>query len=80
MFFFYLNNTSNLTQMIDGVSYDLTQGANNDMFHCKSCLVEICNYFDKDTMKERCNMDNYVQWKKDLIKDLRKWDSAYQKH
>ena len=50
------------------------------MANCKECLVEIYNELGPEKKEEKCTVENYNQWKKDLIKLLKKWDQLYMKH
>ena len=42
--------------------------------------MEIYNELGPEMKEEKCTIDSYNQWKKDLIKLLKKWDQLYVKH
>lgn len=65
---------------IDGVTYEITNNTQVEMWNCKSKLVEIFNYLDPGMMDMQLQPDTYVSWKKELIKLLKEWDKLYTKH
>lgn len=67
-------------KFIDGVTYEITNGTQVEMWNCKSKLVELFNYLDPGMMDMQLNPDSYVSWKKELIKMLKEWDKLYTKH
>lgn len=67
-------------KFIDGVTYEITNGTQVEMWNCKSKLVEIFNFLDPGMMEMQLQADSYVSWKKELIKLLKEWDKLYTKH
>lgn len=50
------------------------------MYHCREILVEVYTELDPKEKEEKCTVDNYITWKKDISKLLKRWDQAYVKH
>lgn len=67
-------------KFIDGVTYEITNNTQVEMWNCKSKLVEIFNFLDPGMMEMQLQADSYVSWKKELIKLLKEWDKLYTKH
>lgn len=65
---------------IDGVTYEITNATQVEIWNCKSKIVEIYNYVDPGMMEMQLTHETYVSWKKDLIKLLKEWDKLYVKH
>ena len=65
---------------IDGVKYPISNAAQVELWTCKSKIVEIYNTLDAGMMDMQCSKDNWQQWRKDLVKLLKEWDSNYIKH
>ena len=66
--------------VIDGKLYPISNTANVENFNCRQALFEIHNLFDEGRMSMEVSPDNYLQWKKDLAKAFKAWDSNYNKH
>lgn len=65
---------------IDGVTYEITNNTQVEMWNCKSKLVELYNTLDPSMMEMQVTHETYVTWKKDLVKMLKEWDKLYTKH
>ena len=65
---------------IDGVTYEITNSTQVEMWNCKSKLVEIYNTLDPSMMEMQVTSDSYNTWKKDLVKMLKEFDKLYTKH
>lgn len=65
---------------IDGVTYEITNSTQVEIWNCKSKIVEIFNYTDPSMMEMNLTHENYITWKKDLIKLLKEFDKLYVKH
>lgn len=65
---------------IDGVTYDITNNTQVEIWNCKSKIVEIFNYLDPGMMEMQLTHETYISWKKELIKLLKEWDKLYMKH
>ena len=65
---------------IDGTLYEISNAAMVDTWNCKESLVEIYEYLDSSRVAGECNYENYLSWKKDLMKMLKEWDKIYNKH
>ena len=65
---------------IDGTLFEISNGAMVDTWNCKESLVEIYEYLEPGRVDGECNFENYMGWKKDLMKMLKEWDKAYNKH
>jgi hypothetical protein len=65
---------------IDGITYEISNSTQVEMWNCKSKIVEIFNYLDPGMMEMQLNVDTYVSWKKELVKLLKEWDKLYTKH
>lgn len=65
---------------IDGVTYDITNATQVEIWNCKSKIVEIFNYIEPSMMDMTLTFDTYITWKKDLVKLLKEWDVLYMKH
>jgi len=69
-----------LTVTIDGITYDVSNGATVDIYGCKSCITDIVTMLDDKNMEVTCSSDNWTSFRKDLIKALKDWDGKYLKH
>lgn len=65
---------------IDGVTYDITNSSQVEIWNCRAKIVEIFNYLDPGMMEIQLTHDTYISWKKELIKMLKEWDKIYLKH
>lgn len=65
---------------IDGVTYDITNNTQVEIWNCKSKIVEIFNYLDPGMMEMQLTHETYISWKKELIKMLKEFDKMYLKH
>lgn len=68
------------TIKIDGTAYEISNGAQVDMWNCKGAICEVYAFLDAGTVDMNCAFDTYQQWKKDLLKLLKEWDKLYVKH
>ena len=75
MFFAKVENIN-----IDGTLYEISNAAMVDTWNCKECIVEIYEYLDSNRADTECNFETYSAWKKELMKMLKEWDKAYNKH
>ena len=66
--------------VIDGVTFEVTNSANNDHFDCKEKFMNIFmlleQYYDDDTL----NKDTLAAFKKELISKLKDFERKYVKH
>ena len=69
-----------LTVTIDGITYDVSNGATVDIYGCKSSITDIVNQLDDKNMEMTSSIDNWTSFIKDLIKSLKYWDAKYLKH
>jgi hypothetical protein len=65
---------------IDGTMYLISNPAQVEMWVCKTSIVDIYNYMDPDTVENDRSVDNYMAWRKELIKLCKDWDKNYCKH
>jgi hypothetical protein len=65
---------------IDGVTYDITNNTQVEIWNCKGKIVEIFNYLEPQMMEMQLTHETYISWKKELIKHLKEWDKLYIKH
>lgn len=65
---------------IDGVSYEITNGTQVEIWNCKQMLYDIYQTLDMSMWEINVTPDTYLQWKKDLIKLLKEFDKLYVKH
>ena len=65
---------------IDGVTFDITNATQVELWTCKSKIVEIYLYLDPSMMEMQLTQDTYISWKKELIKHLKEFDRLYVKH
>jgi hypothetical protein len=65
---------------IDGVTYDITNATQVEIWNCRARLVEIYNTLDPSMMDMQLTHETYITWKKDLIKIFKEWDKQYLKH
>lgn len=66
--------------VIDGVTYDISNTTQVEIWNCKSAVVEIWNHFDQGLFEMKCTVEEYITWRKDLIKMLKELDKLYIKH
>lgn len=66
--------------VIDGVTYEVTNSANNDHFACKESFMNIFmlleQYYDGDELTP----DNLASFKKELTGKLKEFERKYVKH
>ena len=66
--------------VIDGVTYEVTNSANNDHFACKESFMNIMmlleQYYDGDELTP----DNLAAFKKELTGKLKEFERKYVKH
>ena len=79
MFFEKLTDTPP-TFMIDGVKYAFENTHVTEIWNCKEAIVDIFNYLDPEMLDTSRDCQNYLAWKKDLVKKLKEWDKVYAKH
>jgi len=65
---------------IDGVTYEISNTTQVEIWNCKSTMVEIWNIFDSGMLEMKLTAEEYIAWKKDLIKVLKEFDKLYLKH
>jgi uncharacterized protein YdiU (UPF0061 family) len=65
---------------IDGVTYEITNGTQVEIWNCRQLLVDIYQVIDPSMMEMSLTPDSYVTWKKDLVKNLKEFDKVYMKH
>eukprot|EP00347_Sterkiella_histriomuscorum_P002631 403367399 len=65
---------------IDGITYDITNNTQVEIWNCKSKIVEIFNSLDPSMMEMQLTHETYISWKKELIKMLKEFDKMYLKH
>jgi hypothetical protein len=65
---------------IDGVTYEISNSTQVEIWNCKGKLVELFNTLDPSMMEMQLTHETYVVWKKDLVKMLKEWDKLYTKH
>jgi hypothetical protein len=65
---------------IDGVTYEITNATQVEMWNCKTKIVDIFIYLDPEMMEMQVKPDTYVSWKKELVKHLKEFDKLYTKH
>ena len=65
---------------IDGTVYPVSMGAMNDTFGCKEMMSDIYQMFDPSTVEVQCTHEEYLSWKKDIMKKCKEWDKMYAKH
>lgn len=69
-----------MTIEIDGIKYEVSNGAIVDIYGCKLCIFEITTLLDEKNMEVTCSSENWTSFRKDLIKALKDWDGKYLKH
>lgn len=65
---------------IDGVTYDISNNTQVEIWNCKGKIVEIFNCLDPGMMEMQLTHETYISWKKELIKMLKEFDKMYLKH
>ena len=65
---------------IDGVTYEISNGTQVEIWNCKQQIFDIYTYVEPDMMNMQLNADTYTSWKKELIKYLKDFDKLYVKH
>lgn len=65
---------------IDGVRYELTNKTKEECYNYKMKIAEIYEYFNPDNYDMTRTQENYIEWKKELIKHLKEFDKMYVKH
>ena len=65
---------------IDGITYDISNTSQVELWNCKEAIVGIYNFLDDGTIEMTQTPETYVSWRKDLIKLLKEWDRLYMKH
>lgn len=65
---------------IAGKNYDISNNAKQDMWNCRTCLVELYNFFDPASIETNCTFETFQQWKKELFKHCKEWDKLYTRH
>lgn len=68
------------TIKIDGTLYEISNGAQVEMWTCKSAIVDIYNELDSFNLESKMEVSQYQMFKKDIIKKLKEWDKVYMKH
>lgn len=63
---------------IDGVVYEISLSSKTDMFNNRMSLYEIKQHFENSYNDRDAN--NYIQFKKDLVKLLKVFEKGYTKH
>lgn len=67
-------------KLIDGITYDISNNTQVEIWNCKQRIVDIFNYLDPSMMEMQLTHETYISWKKELIKMLKEWDRIYLKH
>ena len=67
-------------KVIDGVSYEISNATQVEIWNCKQLLNDIYTAIDPGMMEISINSDSYLTWKKDLVKLLKEFDKMYVKH
>ncbi len=65
--------------MIDGVSYDISNPTQVELWNCKQAIYEIVNEIDLGRM-DMLEQTNYLSWRKELVSKLKDYDKLYLKH
>lgn len=60
---------------IDGITYEITNNTQVEIWRCKEALVEIYNYFDDSSLEMKFLPETYQAWRKELIKYLKAFDA-----
>ena len=72
----YFDNVE--SKSIDGKTYELSMAAKTAIYNCKMKLYEIREKFVNEFLDR--NVDNYLQFKKDLVRELKDFDKKYCTH
>ena len=68
------------TIKIDGVTYEVSNGATVDTWNCKTKLCDLWQLLNDDTFENEIVIDRYVAFKKEIIKELKDFDRKYVAH
>ena len=68
------------TVTFDGVTYDVSPNARFETYNSKVALVDIYSVIDPERMNSECTFENYLTWKKELIKMCKEFEKLYVKH
>ena len=63
---------------IDGVTYEVTNSANQDHFDCKEKFLNIIFHIEQQF--DELDADTFPSWKKELINKLKEFEKRYVKH
>lgn len=76
MFFEKVDQQNKVT--FDGITYEIQNNSKIDMGNCKDSIFSIYNkvYEEADSRDH----NNYLTWKKELVKLLKEWDKLYVNH
>ena len=66
--------------VIDGISYEVTNSANQDHFACKETFMSIFQLLEQYYDSDELNPDNLAAFKKELIGKLKDYERKYVKH
>ena len=66
--------------VIDGISYEVTNSANQDHFDCKEKFMNIFQHLEQYYDGEELSADNLASFKKELISKLKDYERKYVKH
>ena len=66
--------------VIDGVSYEVTNSANQDHFACKETFMSVFQHLEQYYDGEELSPDNLAAFKKEVIGKLKDFERKYVKH
>ena len=66
--------------VIDGVSYEVTNSANQDHFACKETFMSVFQHLEQYYDGEELSPDNLAAFKKEVISKLKDFERKYVKH
>ena len=63
----------------NGITYQISNGANNDTYACRGTICNLWTHCAPDTIAE-LDADTYATWRKELVNILKDWEKKYHKH
>lgn len=60
--------------VIDGEVYTISASANVANYDCRNALFDLFDLFTEVKLDLECTHENYLDWKKALVKVLKDWE------
>ena len=65
---------------IDGEIYTISAAANVANYDCRNAMFDLCDFFSAVNLEHNCTHENYLDWKKGVVKAMKDWEKQYVKH